>query len=246
MLAAGAAASALAGCVSLRPAPVPMPTLAYGERVGDGTRCLVVFLPGRYDTPETFGREGFPALVRERVGDVAMVAADANVAYYANRTVLERLHDDVVVPARQAGVEQVWLVGVSMGGLGALGYARRHPHLVDGAILLAPYLGEPQVIDEILAAGGPLRWRPPSRLDADDYSRDLWRWLRRYGSDDAPPTALFLGYGRDDRMARADGMLAGLLPPSHVLLGEGGHDWRTWKTLFGRFLAGGVMDGCRR
>ncbi len=246
MVAAGAAASALAGCVPLRPAPAPMPTVSFGEPARAGDRCLIVFLPGRYDSPETFGREGFPDLVRGRLGDVALVAADAHIGYYARKTVLERLHDDVIEPARRRGVRHVWIVGVSMGGLGALGYASRYPGAVDGIVLLSPYLGERPVIDEILAAGGPASWQPPADVEPDDYSRALWRWLRRYAGDGAPSTRLFLGYGRDDRMALADGMLAGLLPPDRVVVVAGGHDWATWRTVFRRFVADGVLDGCRR
>ena len=56
-----------------------------------------------------------------------MVAVEAHYGYYATRTVVTRLREDVIAPARAQGYTQIWLVGVSMGGLGALLYVRAYP-----------------------------------------------------------------------------------------------------------------------
>ena len=46
------------------------------------------------------------------------------------------------------------------------------------------------------------------------------------------PTA----YGIDDRLARADALVAAVLPKPRVYIGPGEHKWVTWKQLFIRFL----------
>jgi pimeloyl-ACP methyl ester carboxylesterase len=233
----------LAGCAHLRPATAPMRTVAYRE--GDSARTLIVLLPGRRDSPEDFGRFDFPALAA-RAGVVAdMVAVDAHLGYYYHRTIVERLHEDVIAPARKR-YARIWLAGISIGGTGSLLYAAEHPQNVDGILLLAPYLGEKDLIDEVAAAGGLRGWSPPARLAPDDFQLQLWVWLKSYfdRSENRPP--LYLGYGRSDSFARADGLLGGALPPGHVLTAPGGHDWRTWKELWKLFLRTGALSGTGR
>ncbi len=69
---------------------------------------------------------------------------------------------DVVLPARAAGYDTIWLAGTSLGGIGALLYLRDHPDDLAGVLALAPYLGEEGVIREIERAGGPASWQPPA------------------------------------------------------------------------------------
>jgi hypothetical protein len=39
---------------------------------------------------------------------------------------------------------------------------------------------------------------------------------------------VWLAYGRKDRFAEAESLLAPELPAGHVLVREGGHDWHVW------------------
>jgi hypothetical protein len=82
-------------------------------------RELLVFLPGVFDVVEDYEAYGFLRAVRETGRAVDMLLVDAHLGYYAARTVLERLRQDVIVPAR-ARYESICLIGISMGGLGAL------------------------------------------------------------------------------------------------------------------------------
>ena len=49
------------------------------------------------------------------------------------------IEHDVVWPARAQGYEQVWMVGVSMGGFGTLHYASMFPRSLDGIYALGRY-----------------------------------------------------------------------------------------------------------
>jgi len=61
------------------------------------------------------------------------------LAHVGDRSALERLRSDVVLPARAGGVS-IWLGGISLGGLFALDYVPRTPAKLDGLCLFAPYL----------------------------------------------------------------------------------------------------------
>lgn len=226
-------ASLVFACASLRPPVIPLRTVELGPRSGGS--CLAVLLPGRRDRPESFGRAAFAEAVARRGLRLDLVAVDASLGYYQNRSVVERLHLDVVAPARAAGYRTIWVVGTSLGGVGGLLYLRDHPEELAGVLALAPYLGSDEVIREIEAAGGPARWRPPGTFSTDDVGRELWSWLAPWASGVHEPP-LYLGWGTEDRLARSNRMLSGLLPPDRVFSMPGGHDWKTWTRIWEKFL----------
>src|SRR4030095_13806393 len=82
---------------------------------------LLMFLPGAFLKPEEFEREGFVQAVRERALAADALLVDADVSYYYDQTFIERLNEDVIRPQRARGYESIWLVGISIGGFGALG-----------------------------------------------------------------------------------------------------------------------------
>lgn len=227
---------AWAGCARLRPTPVPLRTVSYP---GQGQpRTLVVLLPGRRDSPEDFGRFDFPKLAARAGAQVDMVAVDAHLGYYYNRTIVDRLHEDVIAPARQR-YDRIWLAGISLGGTGSLLYTAQYPEGVDGILLLAPFLGEEKVIDEVAAAGGVAGWQPPETLAPDDFQRRMWVWLKSGVQGRIP---LYLGYGRNDDFARANGLLGKALPTERVFAVPGGHDWKAWRTVWEAFLKTGALN----
>ncbi|HEV8580277.1 MAG TPA: alpha/beta fold hydrolase [Thermoanaerobaculia bacterium] len=232
------------GCARYRPTPVPLRTVQFP---GTGQpRTLVVLLPGRHDAPQDFGRAGFPEMAARAGARVDMVAADAHLGYYLKNLIIDRLHEDVIAPARRR-YERIWLVGISIGGAGAVAYASRHPENVDGVVLLAPFLGQEEVIGEVAAGGGLRRWKPPEPLAPDDYQRQLWAWLSRYASGSQGRIPLYLGFGTCDSFARANGLLAEVLPPERVFTVAGGHDWKAWRALWADFVRTGALGtGCAR
>jgi pimeloyl-ACP methyl ester carboxylesterase len=228
----------LTGCARLRSTPVPIRTVSYP---GTGQpRILVVLLPGRYDSPEDFGRYSFPEIAARAGVRADMVAVDAHLGYYYKRTIVDRLREDVIAPARKR-YDRIWLAGISLGGTGSLLYAAEHPEDVEGIVLLAPFLGDDKVIDEVASAGGLQSWKAPEPLAADDFQRRLWVWLQG-ATRPSERIPIYLGWGRNDSFARANGLLAKDLPPERVFTAEGGHDWKAWKALWTDFVRTGALS----
>jgi len=233
-----AAALVLTGCSIFIPTPeAPMKTVVYEHRPAAEARGLVVLLPGVFDDPEVFNEEGFVAALRDVDPRLNAVAVDAHLGYYKGKhnNIVERLRDDVVLPARRAGYREVWLAGVSLGGFGSLLYASRYPDHVTGIIALAPYPGPDDIAEEVSNAGGLSRWQPGNlaTLPGEDrFFREVWRWTKGYAAGASRPP-LFLGYGADDDFAPANRLLADSLEANQVMVDpEGGHDWETWRGLF--------------
>jgi pimeloyl-ACP methyl ester carboxylesterase len=233
---AGLTAAALVGCALWRPATVPLRTITAPAHCATPPDILLVLLPGSYSLPEEFLSEGFVQTVRERRLAADVLLVDAHVGYYNNRSIIERLRVDVVEPARARGYRQVWLAGISIGAVGAMIYADARPDDVDGIVMLAPYLGTRLAAQEIKTSGGLAAWRAPAVSADAELDATLWRWLQaQTGTGTASATKkvpLFLGYGRDDRFAFNDEVLAQAMPRSRVFTAEGGHDWHAWRPLW--------------
>ncbi len=191
----------------------------------------MVWLPGAYHTAQDFVAAGFAQAARARGAALDLVFVDPELAHVGDRSVLQRLRRDIVLPARVAGVS-VWLGGISLGGLFALDYAASHPRELDGLCLLAPYLGNRIVTGEIARAPGLAAWRP-GNLAENDEERRIWRYIKGR-QPDSPP--LYLGFGREDRFAAAHELLAAALPAGCVDVIAGGHEWPTWRRLWENFL----------
>jgi pimeloyl-ACP methyl ester carboxylesterase len=234
----------LAGYTALRPTPVPMRMVRYAHHGTQRPGCLIVFLPGRWNWASQYETAQFVQAVHHAGIRADMEAVEAHNGYNAKRTVLTRLREDVIAPALAQGYTQIWLVGVSMGGLGALLYVRAYPEDITGVVALAPFLGDPDVITEIRAAGGVHHWQPTT-MAPGDYQRHLWQWLQRYLARPEGGTALYLGYGHQDRFAPAHQLLATGLPGAQVFTTRGGHDWQTWRLLWQAFLRQAALPSGR-
>jgi pimeloyl-ACP methyl ester carboxylesterase len=219
---------------------IPMDTVYFNPAGPDQNSILIVFLPGRWNSAANFAEEGFVAAVRRSGIPADMMAAEAHMGYYLARTFPERLHEDVIVPAKNKGYRQIWLVGISIGGLGALWYDGTYSGELAGLVVLAPYLGEPEIYGEVARSGGVAKW-DPSPIAADDWQRKLWFNLKTFEAREKSLDRLYLGYGLQDRFAVPDGMLAKVLPGEQVFTAEGGHDWATWRRLLEEMLKKSVL-----
>jgi pimeloyl-ACP methyl ester carboxylesterase len=226
----------LSGCGLFFRAPAPLPAIPYPAADRAAARDLLVLLPGRGDRASTFAEEGVVRIAQRAVSNLDVIAVDATVGYYIHRNLTQRLVADVFEPQRPRGYRSQWIAGISMGGIGALLFARFHPEVVSDVIAIAPFLGDEEVIDEIERAGGVLAWRPPAKLDPDDYQRDLWRWLKACAERRQTCPRIFLGFGSEDRFVRAESLLAAVLPPGQVVVVPGGHTWEPWRQLFTAIL----------
>jgi hypothetical protein len=94
--------------------PRALPLAVREDQYVREARELLVFLPGVFDVVEDYEAHGFLQAVRETGRAVDKLLVDAHLGYYAARTVLERLRQDVIGPAR-ARYESIRLIGVSMG-----------------------------------------------------------------------------------------------------------------------------------
>jgi pimeloyl-ACP methyl ester carboxylesterase len=235
-------AAALAYFGACIPAAVtPLQTRVVPAVSGNDAPALI-YLPGMGDSITVFEANGMLDSLRAAGLDAEFVACNAHYGYYANRSLLERVQQDVVKSERVTGHAKVWLVGNSMGGLGSLLFASRQPGVVQGIVLLGPFISRGRVSHEIEAAGGLKAWNP-TVSDTADWERRLWLWLKNCaaGSDTSCP-AIYLGYGRADRLATEHKLLAAVLPPEHVVALEGGHDWPIWRSAWGELLRRGALQ----
>ncbi len=213
-----------------------MPVLRYTlARAPQLDQPLLVFLPGREDHADVFWREGFVAAVRKAGLTADLIATDAHGGYYVQGSVVRLLHDEVIAPARKRGDRDIVLIGVSVGGYGAIRYAMRHPGEIATVVLLSPFLGAGPFMRELAEAG-------------DEDFAQTWSWLKRYPRDASPKgraaagyPRLILGYGEEDYFLHSDHQLEALLPPHDVVKTTGAHLWSTWRALFQAILEKGLL-----
>ncbi len=213
---------------------IPIETIQYDAQKVQGARSLIIFLPGNGDSVTVFKKQGLIEAVRERELPIDIIAVDAHIGYYANWSILARLKDDVIRPAKLRSYEQIWLVGNSLGAYGSISYAKEHPDDITGVVLLGPFLGDEKLIGEIKQKGGLHSWEPGNIKSAnrEAVERSIWAWLKEYDPKKKSSLTIYLGYGRDDRFTYAQDYLASLMLPEHVIAIDGGHNWRTWKKIW--------------
>jgi pimeloyl-ACP methyl ester carboxylesterase len=187
----------------------------------------VVLLHGRGGKADNFATHGTVAQILNCEPGANVFGANSHFGYYREGSLGERLHTDIIQPARAAGVTRVWLLGISMGGFGSLVYRLHYPGEVDGIILMAPYLGEWDELEAYLA--DPEGYRAPG----ETIFAEIWREL-----DALPPRdrGITLAYGEQDKMRRQQRWLAGLLGDDRVVTGPGGHRWSVWQNLWPQAL----------
>lgn len=209
-----------------------MRTIFEAPNAGPRPAILIALLSGTFSQPEDFVREGFPAAVRAQGIEADVVMAEVRAAWFADGSIVRRIHESVVAPARARGRSRIWLAGISLGGLAALSYAARHESEVAGIVLISPYPATRDVLREMEAAGGPGRWKPAIPPEGD-LEREAWLWLAG-AADGRPPVHCYFASG--DRFASGQRRMAQTLSPDRVREMPGGHDWRAWRALWSQFL----------
>jgi pimeloyl-ACP methyl ester carboxylesterase len=215
------------GCF-IRAARDPMPFVAHAPLGPEKARGVIVLLPGFGDQPKDFDAHGFVRILQQRAPGFDIVAADAHYGYYRTATVITQLHDHVIGPLVQRGYRQIWLAGVSMGGHGAVAYARTHPERITGLMLFAPHMGPGDTVKTVNDAGGICSWPVPVRREDGraGFAQANFAWLKHVMCRKPPGVQLFVGVG--DKDIGASYLLSSLVDPSHTVILPGGHNWDVW------------------
>ena len=232
----------LLGCAADRPTLPTLPILQYpaipasSASATHRAKTLMIFLPGRADAPEVFAKKGLIQTVQRRYPGVDAWVVDAHFAYYTERLLIPRMQQGVLSQARQLGYEQIWLVGVSIGGFGVLLTAAENDRQLTGVILIAPYLGNDRILADLNRAENLAQWQPPEGLGENDEAF-IWPYIQRYRRGEKALPKLYLLYGKDDRFAPANDFLAKQMPAQNVWRRSGKHDWSTWQALWDEWVS---------
>jgi pimeloyl-ACP methyl ester carboxylesterase len=197
----------------------------------EGERILLLMLPGAKNTPQQLVENGFIRALRERDLPVDVLALDAHVDLYLERADIERVLHHALDQVRAQGYRRIWLLGISLGGSGAMICTTQRTPEIEGVFLLAPFLGTRGLIAEAEAAGGLRRWQA-GEIGSRDHERALLEHIRRGSLEAGSFPPIYLGYGSEDRYRGASMMLSEHLAPHRVSVIPGGHDWETWINLW--------------
>ncbi|MEW8384534.1 MAG: hypothetical protein AB2704_21980 [Candidatus Thiodiazotropha taylori] len=223
-------ASMLSGCSVFGPLPDRVErTLVEGTQ--QNKAFLIILLPGMLSDAQHMQKEGVPDAIHRGWPEADIMMADLTINYYRKGEVVKRLHDEIVLPARQQGYSEIWLAGGSMGGMGTLMYEWNHPGEVDGLVLISPYMGSGDVTDSIREAGGLASWNSGDSakvMHKDNYDRLVWQMAQNWIGDDRKLQRVWLMCGDEDRLFPAVQMLGEILPDDRYFPAPGNHSWDYW------------------
>lgn len=215
----------VAGCF---PAKAPVRTSFHP---GADPDTLVVMLPGFGARDQAFADKGIIAAAREAGIQADLVAVDMTFGYYIRDQLETRLREDVFTTLAPR-YEHVWVLGISMGGVGSLLTAKDFRKQVDGVILLSPYLGRKKTLDAVRSGRELADYNP---ADERAWDEDLWDWLKHLEEKPEKIPPIYLGYGTTDLGLANLAWFARYLPKDHVRIVPGGHAWPTWAALVKAF-----------
>jgi enterochelin esterase-like enzyme len=228
---AAGVACLLNGCVFFEKPAAATPTMTIAAPAPSAIKRMVIVLPGRGDNLMDLQRSGIAAVIQQQLPDADVMLVAMSLPYYMEGRSVQRLHEEIVVPAKQRGYADIYLAGASMGGMGVLLYEREHPNEMNGLILMAPYMGDASLIKEIKAAGGLAQWNAgpvPAELDRDKVPREEWRVAQSIANNRNRANNVWLVCGQNDRFNGAAQLIAQGLPPGHFIEPAGGHAWVVW------------------
>ena len=214
-------AALTSACALLRPAGVPIGSEYFHYEPSNST--LVVLLHGRGGKATTFVKYGAVDQIRACHPGTNILGVDSHFGYYRERIIEQRLRQDIIGPALKNGIDRVWILGISVGGLGGLVYRQNYPDDIEAVVMMAPYLGDWDELSAYLTT-------PPSAHDRlDPEFVDIWN---RLSSTVNEPPWLTLAFADDDGFSHQHRWLAGLLGSERVASGPGGHNWNAWRKLW--------------
>lgn len=226
----------LSACMTTK---TPIPTLNYSgsekAQQQSGKKLLVV-LRGMGGNEKSYEKYGFIDALQRRYPEFDVAVPNAHFGYYRNRTIKQRLSEDIIDPAIERGYEEIWLAGVSMGGLGSLLYMRCCQEKITGVVLIAPYSGKEKLHKQISAHLDSGQEPPWSEIDkSEDSILGLWRWMVE-DTQLLSDGRVWLGYGDKDRLSGHD-LLSRLMPEERVAKIPGGHKVEVFMQIWDEILS---------
>ncbi len=228
---------------------------------------LVLFLHGGGDTVRCLEQEGITAyLDREiaagRVPRVVVLVPQGDRGFWANWADGTHRYEDWVLREALPEVMEEWgtrrcpegchLIGISMGGNGALRWVLAHPGLFSSAAILSgptPDAAGMRALSDnffLRLARIDRIFGPPSDEQRTWAADPFQRWLT---PEDLAGLRLFLAHGDDDRrgIGETNDALHRHLDshgiPHRYRVFHGGHRWRDWEPLFGEAIREGTRPG---
>lgn len=234
--------TSLSSCVYFLHTNKRLTILNYPYQANQPSKKLIVLLPGIRGRAATFEQQGVIKRMRKAGIDADIIAVDATFPYYKRRIIIERLRNEVIEPyIENKNYEEIWFVGVSLGGLGSILYSMAEPQSVTGIVLIAPFLGDHAIANEIKSQGGLASWRP-GKIKRNDYQRLLWSWLQEYTAADNQLPKLYLAYGREDKYSSSHALLAQVLGEENKYIISGKHEWGVWNKLLDQILEEQILN----
>jgi hypothetical protein len=222
-------ASLIAGCALTRSPSEPFDTITVpGLQLQP--RALVVVLPGFIYDAQDLKDFGVADAIHRGWPEADVILTSATMQYYLKGVLAERVHRDVIEPARRQGYTDIWLTGGSLGGAGVMLYEWAHPRELTGIALFSPALGADEVIDPIREAGGVDRWNPgpvPAQMDGDNWDFLLWTMIKGW-TPQQTRGRVWVACGTDDPLFADVRLLEPKLPSAQYFARPGDHDWDFW------------------
>lgn len=233
----------LAGCSFQT--KIPVDTLFYPGNINvdnsnkDSTQ-LIVLLRGYGNDINYFDKNGWREKLQQRYPAYSIIVPDLHYGYYKEGIFFKRLYDDVIVPAKQSGIKSIWLVGISMGGLGAILTSEYAMDDIKRLFLIAPYLGNGTIKRQIEKIDRL------SKLDGqqDNQSKwqlKLWSHLNERTKAEKTTIPIYIGYGEQDNMPGLK-YLATALPKQQIISVPGGHTDDVFTSVFELMLQRGFFE----
>ncbi|HQY55464.1 MAG: alpha/beta hydrolase-fold protein [Dokdonella sp.] len=235
-MAGAALALLIGGCAAGGDVRKPIPAATHAAT--QAAHRLVVVLPGRGDDLASLERRRVAQTIQAAWPDADVILTGLTMPFYRQGQASKRLHDEIIGPAQGPGNRELWIVGISLGGMGAMLYEREYPGQADGILLLSPYLGDNAIHDEIRAAGSLARWNPGplQAVNAGTFQHELWRTAKTWQQTPTRAAAVWLGYGSDEPFRTPIELLSPALPADHVVMLPGRHDWKLWNATLQEML----------
>ncbi|HVY16324.1 MAG TPA: hypothetical protein VHB27_13950 [Rhodopila sp.] len=186
----------------------------------------LILVPGMGMQAADLRANGLIEAVQRRGWPVTVTTLDPGPDSYLDGSVEDRLLDGIAAVRATSGGGCVWMAGISLGCQGILRCVRRQPGLIDGALLLTPYLATTGLIAEVVRAGGLRRWAT-GRSNPAKPEHALLAWIAH-----ATLPWMLVGRAEDDRFAMTADLMAEVMPAGRTVTVAGDHDWMSWVHLW--------------